>query len=79
MERVFGLRARGSTARTEALAGATTFLTMAYILAVNPQILAQAGIDPGAAFVATCLSAAIGSALMGLLANLPIALARAWG
>jgi AGZA family xanthine/uracil permease-like MFS transporter len=79
MERFFGLRARGSTARTEALAGATTFLTMAYILAVNPQILAQAGIDPGAAFVATCLSAAIGSALMGLLANLPIALAPGMG
>ncbi len=79
MERLFGLRARGTTARTEALAGATTILTMAYILAVNPQILAQAGIDPGAAFVATCLSAAIGSALMGLLANLPIALAPGMG
>lgn len=46
MEGFFGLRARGTTARTEALAGATTFLTMAYILVVNPQILAQAGIDP---------------------------------
>ena len=79
MERLFGMRARGTTARTEALAGATTFLTMAYILAVNPQILAQAGIDPGAAFVATCLAAAIGSALMGLLANLPIALAPGMG
>ena len=79
MERFFGLRARGTTARTEALAGATTFLTMAYILAVNPQILAQAGLDPGAAFVATCLAAAVGSALMGLLANLPIALAPGMG
>ena len=79
MERFFGLRERGTTARREALAGATTFLTMAYILAVNPQILAQAGIDAGAAFVATCLAAAIGSALMGLLANLPIALAPGMG
>jgi AGZA family xanthine/uracil permease-like MFS transporter len=78
MERFFGLRARGSTARTEALAGATTFLTMAYILAVNPQILAQAGIDPGAAFVATCLSAAIGSALMGCSRTCPSPWRRAW-
>jgi adenine/guanine/hypoxanthine permease len=79
MEQFFGLQARGTTVRVEALAGATTFLTMAYILAVNPQILAQAGIDQGAAFVATCLAAAIGSALMGVLANLPIALAPGMG
>src|SRR3712207_3960982 len=79
MDRFFGLRKRGTTARREALAGATTFLTMAYILAINPQILTQAGMDQGAAFVATCLGAAIGSALMGLLANLPIALAPGMG
>ena len=79
MEQFFGLQARGTTVRVEALAGATTFLTMAYILIVNPQILAQAGIDQGAAFVATCLAAAIGSALMGVLANLPIALAPGMG
>jgi adenine/guanine/hypoxanthine permease len=79
MERFFGLAARGTTVRREVLAGATTFLTMAYIIVVNPSILAQAGIDPGAGFVATCLAAAIGSALMGLLANYPIALAPGMG
>jgi len=75
----FRIAERGSTARTEVLAGATTFLTMVYIVIVNPAILAQAGMDQGAVFVATCLAAAIGSALMGLLANLPIALAPGMG
>ncbi|MBX6745852.1 MAG: NCS2 family permease, partial [Acetobacteraceae bacterium] len=79
MEQFFGLRERGTTLRREVLAGATTFLTMAYIVVVNPSILAQAGIDHGAAFVATCLAAAIGSALMGLLANFPIAMAPGMG
>ena len=79
LETLFHLRDRGTTPRTEVLAGATTFLTMVYIVVVNPSILAQAGIDPGAAFVATCLAAALGSALMGLLANLPIALAPGMG
>lgn len=79
MEQLFRLRERGTTPRRELLAGATTFLTMAYIVVVNPSILAQAGIDHGAAFVATCLAAAIGSALMGLLANFPIALAPGMG
>ncbi len=79
MERFFGLTEHGTTARREMAAGAATFLTMAYILIVNPQILAAAGMDPGAAFVATCLAAAIGSALMGLLANYPIALAPGMG
>ncbi|MBK1661394.1 NCS2 family permease [Paracraurococcus ruber] len=79
MERFFALRERGTTVRTEVLAGATTFLTMVYIVIVNPGIMAQAGIDQGAAFVATCLAAAIGSALMGLLANFPIALAPGMG
>ncbi|MBL6456205.1 NCS2 family permease [Belnapia sp. T6] len=79
LERVFEIGARGSTPRREVLAGATTFLTMAYIAIVNPQIMAAAGLDPGAAFVATCLAAAIGSALMGLLANFPIALAPGMG
>ncbi len=59
----------GVSIRTELLAGATTWLTMAYIVVVNPSILAVSGIDPGAAFVATCLAAAIGSAAMGLFAN----------
>jgi AGZA family xanthine/uracil permease-like MFS transporter len=79
MERFFALAERGTTVRTEVLAGATTFLTMVYIVIVNPAIMAQAGIDQGAAFVATCLAAAIGSALMGLLANFPIALAPGMG
>ncbi|MBW8269299.1 NCS2 family permease [Caldovatus aquaticus] len=79
MDRFFDLAARGTTPRTEFMAGLATYLTMAYIVVVNPQILAAAGIDPGAAFVATCLAAAIGSALMGLLANFPIALAPGMG
>ncbi|MGE0417294.1 MAG: NCS2 family permease [Acetobacteraceae bacterium] len=76
---MFRLAEHGTTARTEVLAGLTTYLTMAYIVVVNPGILALAGIDPGAAFVATCLAAAIGSAAMGLLANLPLALAPGMG
>ncbi|MCB4822795.1 NCS2 family permease [Roseicella aerolata] len=79
MERFFALQERGTTIRTEVVAGATTFLTMVYIVIVNPAIMAQAGIDQGAAFVATCLAAAIGSALMGVLANFPIALAPGMG
>lgn len=79
MERFFGLAEQGTSIRREVAAGAATFLTMAYILVVNPQILSAAGIDHGAAFVATCLAAAIGSALMGLVANLPIALAPGMG
>ncbi len=79
MERFFALTEHGTTARREIAAGAATFLTMAYILIVNPQILAAAGMDPGAAFVATCLAAAVGSALMGLLANYPIAMAPGMG
>ncbi len=76
---MFNLAAHGSSVRTEVLAGITTFLTMAYIVVVNPGILAIAGIDHGAAFVATCLAAAIGSVAMGLLANLPVALAPGMG
>jgi AGZA family xanthine/uracil permease-like MFS transporter len=79
MDRFFQLSQRGTTPRTEVAAGIATFLTMAYIVVVNPSIMAAAGIDPGAAFVATCLAAAIGSALMGLLANFPIALAPGMG
>lgn len=79
MDRFFSLGARGTDARTEMLAGLSTFLTMAYIVVVNPSIMAAAGIDQGAAFVATCLAAAIGSMLMGLIANFPIALAPGMG
>lgn len=79
IERIFQLKSHGTTIRTELIAGATTFLTMAYITVVNPGVLADAGIDPGAAFVATCLGAALGTALMGLLTNYPIALAPGMG
>ena len=77
MERLFRLSERGTDPRTEILAGLSTFLTMAYIVVVNPSIMTAAGIDQGAAFVATCLAAAIGSMLMGLIANFPIALDEA--
>ncbi|MDP3032403.1 MAG: NCS2 family permease [Rhodocyclaceae bacterium] len=79
LERYFQLAAHGTTVRTEVLAGATTFLTMAYIIFVNPDILAAAGMPRDAVFVATCLAAAIGSLIMGLYANYPIAIAPGMG
>ena len=79
LENLFKLSENSTNVRTELIAGVTTFLTMAYIAFVNPSILAAAGMDPGAVFVATCLAAAIGSAIMGLWANYPIALAPGMG
>lgn len=79
LERIFELERNNTTVRTEVVAGLTTFLTMAYIIFVNPSILADAGMDKGAVFVATCLAAAFGSAFMGLYANYPIALAPGMG
>jgi AGZA family xanthine/uracil permease-like MFS transporter len=79
LDQYFKLRENGTTVKTEVLAGVTTFLTMAYIIFVNPAILGDAGIDKGAAFVATCLAAAIGTAIMGLYANYPVALAPGMG
>lgn len=79
LEKLFQLKAHNTNVRTEILAGITTFLTMAYILFVNPSILGETGMDKGAIFVATCLAAAIGSAVMGLIANYPIALAPGMG
>jgi AGZA family xanthine/uracil permease-like MFS transporter len=79
LERVFKLKQHGTTVRTETIAGLTTFLTMVYIVFVNPQILGAAGMDTQVVFVTTCLVAALGSILMGLLANLPVALAPAMG
>lgn len=79
LEKLFQLKAHNTNVRTEILAGVTTFLTMAYILFVNPSLLSEAGMDRGAVFVATCLAAAIGSAIMGLVANYPIALAPGMG
>ena len=79
LERYFKLSAHGSNVRTEVMAGITTFLTMAYIIFVNPDILSAAGMPKDAVFVATCLAAAIGSGIMGLYANYPIALAPGMG
>ncbi len=79
LESFFKLRENGTTVRTEVLAGVTTFLTLVYIVFVNPTILADAGMDKGSVFVATCLAAAIGTAIMGLLANYPAALAPGMG
>lgn len=79
LERFFQLRAHGTTVRIEVLAGCTTFLTMAYIMFVNPLILSDAGMDRGAVFVATCIGTAIGTLIMGLYANYPLALAPGMG
>jgi AGZA family xanthine/uracil permease-like MFS transporter len=79
LEQYFKLSQNGTTVRTELLAGVTTFLTMAYIIFVNPDILSKAGMDFGAVFVATCLAAAISTAIMGLYANYPVALAPGMG
>ena len=78
-DRYFALHERGTSVKTEILAGATTFLTLVYIVFVNPAILADAGIDHSAVFVATCLAAAFGCFVMGLYANYPIALAPGMG
>ena len=77
--RLLGYNTTGQSPKTELLAGGTTFLAMAYITVVNPSILADAGMDFGAAFVATCLAAAVGSFLMGVLGRYPIALAPGMG
>lgn len=79
LERLFRIHERGSSVKTEVIAGGTTFLTMAYIIFVNPNILGAAGMDQGAVFVATCLAAAVGCLIMGLYANYPIALAPGMG
>ncbi|MDX9861985.1 MAG: solute carrier family 23 protein, partial [Rhodospirillales bacterium] len=79
LETFFKLSENGTTVRRELLAGVTTFLTMAYIIFVNPSILKITGMDGGAVLVATCLAAAIGTAIMGLYANYPFALAPGMG
>ncbi|WP_334314712.1 NCS2 family permease [Taurinivorans muris] len=75
----FKIKEKGSTIRTEVLAGITTFMTMAYILAVNPSILSAAGMDASSVFAATALSSAIATAIMALYANLPVGLAPGMG
>jgi AGZA family xanthine/uracil permease-like MFS transporter len=79
LENFFKLSQNGTNVRTEVVAGFTTFLTMAYIMFVNPQILSAAGMDRGAVFVATCLASAIGTLVMALYANYPLALAPGMG
>ncbi len=79
LEKLFKLTEHGTNVKQEIIAGLTTFLTMAYIIFVNPAMLANTGMDHGAIFVATCLAAAIGCFVMGLLANYPIALAPGMG
>ena len=79
MEKFFKLKERGTTVGTEIMAGVITFMTMAYILAVNPKILADAGMDKTAVMLATCLASFVGTMLMGLTANLPFALSAGMG
>ncbi|HGO6309272.1 TPA: NCS2 family permease, partial [Neisseria gonorrhoeae] len=79
LDRVFNLKANGTTVRTELMAGLTTFLTMCYIVIVNPLILGETGMDMGAVFVATCIASAIGCFVMGFIGNYPIALAPGMG
>lgn len=79
LEKVFKLSQHGTNARTEVMAGITTFMTMAYILAVNPSILSDAGMDPTAVLLATAIASFIGTLLMALAANLPFALSAGMG
>ena len=79
IEKLFGLNKQETTIRTEVMAGITTFLTMAYILAINPSILAETGMDRGALFTTTVLMSALPTIFMGLYAKLPLALAPGMG
>lgn len=79
LNKFFRLEENGTTVRTELLAGLTTFLTMAYIIFVNPSILGDAGMPKDSVFVATCVAAAVGTLIMGLYANYPIGLAPGMG
>lgn len=79
MDTFFKIRERGSSVSTEIIGGTTTFLAMAYIVAVNPSLMAAAGIPFNAALTSTCLGAAVMTIAMGLIANRPIALASGMG
>ena len=79
LEKLFKLKENNTTVKTEIAAGITTFMTMAYILAVNPSILSEAGMNANAVLIATCLASFIGTMLMALLANLPFALSAGMG
>ena len=79
LEKIFKLKEKGTTVRTEVIAGITTFLAMAYILAVNPNMLQETGLSYESVFLATALSSGIATLIMGLLANYPVALAPGMG
>ena len=79
LEKYFSIDSHQTTVQKEVLAGVTTFITMAYIIFVNPQMMAQSGMDHGAIFVGTCLAAAIACFVMGLFANWPVGLAPGMG
>lgn len=79
LERFFKLKSHETTPKQELIAGLTTFVTMAYIILVNPQIMSAAGMDPGASFVGTCIAAALACFAMGLYANWPVGLAPGMG
>ncbi len=79
LDKLFGINKHKTTPKTEILAGITTFMTMAYILAVNPDILSAAGMDKNALFTATALSAIVGTLVMAFVAKLPFALAPGMG
>ena len=79
LERIFKLKEKGTNVKTEVVAGITTFMTMAYILAVNPSILSEAGMDANAVLIATCLASFIGTACMAFMANMPFALSAGMG
>lgn len=79
MEKIFKLKENGTNVKTEVIAGITTFLAMAYILAVNPSILSAAGMDPNAIFAATAVSAAFATLIMAFYANYPVVLASGMG
>ena len=79
MEKFFKLKENGTNVKTEVIAGITTFMTMAYILAVNPNMLSASGMDPTAVLIATCLASFVGTMCMALMANYPFALAPGMG
>ena len=79
IDQIFKLSDNNTTIKREFLAGFTTFITMAYIIFVNPQIMSESGMDQGAIFVGTCLAASIACLFMGLFANWPVGLAPGMG
>jgi len=79
LENLFKLKENHTSVKTEVIAGITTFMTMAYILAVNPSVLSAAGMDPTAVLLATCIASFIGTLFMGLTANLPFVLSAGMG